>query len=70
MKDTFYVFGSPVEVKRQDGGFLRIKRLYLKNFRNYSEADIDFSYSTSLIYGDNAQGKTNIIEALFMISTG
>ncbi len=64
------MFGSPVEVKRQDGGFLRIKRLYLKNFRNYSEADIDFSYSTSLIYGDNAQGKTNIIEALFMISTG
>jgi DNA replication and repair protein RecF len=60
----------PVEGERQDGGFLRIKRLYLKNFRNYSEADINFAYNTSLIYGDNAQGKTNIIEALFMTSTG
>ncbi|NLG89457.1 MAG: DNA replication/repair protein RecF [Clostridiaceae bacterium] len=49
---------------------MRIKRLYLRNFRNYSEDSIDFAYNTSLIYGDNAQGKTNIIEALFMISTG
>ena len=49
---------------------MRIKRLYLKNFRNYDEANINFSYNTSLIYGDNAQGKTNIIEALFIISTG
>ena len=62
--------GYPVEGKRQDGGFLRIKRLYLRNFRNYSEADINFAYNTSLIYGDNAQGKTNIIEALFLTSTG
>jgi len=60
----------PVEGKEQDGDFLRIKRLYLKNFRNYSEDNINFAYNTSLIYGDNAQGKTNIIEALFLISTG
>lgn len=49
---------------------MRIKRLYLRNFRNYDEADINFAYNTSLIYGDNAQGKTNIIEAMFLTSTG
>lgn len=49
---------------------MEIKRLHLKNFRNYKDEEIVFSKNTSVIYGENAQGKTNIIEALYMISTG
>ncbi|NLY19361.1 MAG: DNA replication/repair protein RecF [Clostridiaceae bacterium] len=49
---------------------MEIKRLHLKNFRNYKEEDICFSRGISLIYGDNAQGKTNIIEALYLFATG
>lgn len=49
---------------------MRIKRLHLKNFRNYREEEISFSENVSLIYGENAQGKTNIIEALYLFATG
>lgn len=47
-----------------------IKNLRLKNFRNYSDEVIVFSNHISLIYGENAQGKTNIIEALYLFATG
>lgn len=47
-----------------------IKKLRLKNFRNYSSEEILFSESVNLIYGENAQGKTNIIEALYLFATG
>ena len=46
-----------------------IKRLQLNNFRNYEELDIEFSKGVNLLYGDNAQGKTNILEAVFMLAT-
>ena len=44
-----------------------IKRLELKNFRNYKEQTIDFTPSINFIYGMNAQGKTNVLEALFFM---
>lgn len=47
-----------------------IKKLQLKNFRNYREEEIVFSENVSLIYGENAQGKTNIVEALYLFATG
>lgn len=47
-----------------------IKSLRLRNFRNYSDEYFEFSPQTNLIYGDNAQGKTNILEAVNMASTG
>ncbi|WP_252891607.1 AAA family ATPase [Thermoclostridium stercorarium] len=47
-----------------------IKRIRLKNFRNYIDEEINFSDNITLIYGENAQGKTNIIEALYLFSTG
>lgn len=47
-----------------------IKKLHLNNFRNYKEEEIVFSENISLIYGENAQGKTNIIEALYLFATG
>lgn len=49
---------------------MAIKKLQLKNFRNYREEEIDFSENVSLIYGENAQGKTNIVEALYLFATG
>lgn len=46
-----------------------IKSLELKNYRNYEELSIDFAKGTNLLYGDNAQGKTNILEAVYLGAT-
>ena len=48
---------------------LKIKSLKLKNFRNYDLLSIDFDAATNIFYGDNAQGKTNILEALYLTGT-
>lgn len=47
-----------------------ITELELQNFRNYSEQKINFSKNINVFYGDNAQGKTNIIEAIFITAFG
>lgn len=52
------------------GIILYIDNLELRNFRNYRENKINFSKTYNVIYGENAQGKTNIIEALFMCASG
>lgn len=46
-----------------------IHSLELKDYRNYDELSISFDEGTNIIYGDNAQGKTNILEALYLAST-
>ena len=46
-----------------------IESLALSNFRNYENADIEFSSGINILYGDNAQGKTNILEAVYMLAT-
>ena len=46
-----------------------IKKLQLSNFRNYEGLNMEFSEGVNLLYGDNAKGKTNILEAVFMIAT-
>lgn len=46
-----------------------IKSLELNNYRNYEELSIDFAEGTNLLYGDNAQGKTNILEAIYLGAT-
>lgn len=43
-----------------------IESLELKDFRNYSLASFEFDSGTNVIYGDNAQGKTNILEAIYL----
>lgn len=43
-----------------------IKNLALMNYRNYESAKITFSEGINILYGDNAQGKTNILEAIFV----
>ena len=46
-----------------------IRSLELQNFRNYVNAHIDFSEGINILYGDNAQGKTNILEAVYVGAT-
>ena len=46
-----------------------IEKLALNNYRNYDNADITFSDGINILYGDNAQGKTNILEAVYMTAT-
>ena len=47
-----------------------IKELKLKNFRNYSDFNIEFDKKVNLILGNNAQGKTNLLEAIYITSMG
>lgn len=46
-----------------------IKSLKLKNYRNYELLNIEFDKATNIFYGDNAQGKTNILEAVYLSGT-
>ncbi len=46
-----------------------VESLELLNFRNYEDLHISFDKGTNIFYGDNAQGKTNILEAVYMAST-
>ena len=47
-----------------------IKKVYLKNFRNYKSLELDVEKGLNVIYGSNAQGKTNFLEALNVASIG
>ncbi len=49
---------------------MEVKRVSLKNFRTYGEEIVEFSPRTNLIYGDNAVGKTNLLEAVHLAATG
>ncbi len=46
-----------------------IKSIQLHNFRNYEDLKIEFTKGTNILYGENAQGKTNILEAANLSST-
>ena len=48
---------------------MRVTSLKLKNFRNYDLLNLEFSPATNIFYGDNAQGKTNILESIYMSGT-
>ena len=47
-----------------------IEKIKLLNFRNYKELEINFNKNINIFYGDNAQGKTNILESIFLCSFG
>jgi len=46
-----------------------VKSLELKDYRNYNNLNIPFSSGTNILYGGNAQGKTNILEAIYLCGT-
>jgi len=47
-----------------------LKRLYLHQFRNYTKAEFTFADGVNWIVGKNGQGKTNLLEAIYLLSTG
>jgi DNA replication and repair protein RecF len=49
---------------------MTIKKIYLRDFRNYAEAMVDFSPGINVLVGENAQGKTNLLEAIGLLMTG
>jgi DNA replication and repair protein RecF len=48
---------------------MRLTHLSLTNFRNYVRLDLDFSNAITLLQGGNAQGKTNLLEAIYYLAT-
>ena len=48
---------------------MRIKSLELLNYRNYETLQMNFSEGTNILYGNNAQGKTNILESIYVCAT-
>ena len=46
-----------------------IESIELQNYRNYDQLHMEFSPGTNILYGNNAQGKTNILEAVYVCCT-
>lgn len=49
---------------------MKVRRIALSGFRNYDWESFDFSPDTNVIRGENGQGKTNLLEAVYMLSCG
>ena len=49
---------------------MQLNELYLRSFRNYSEERLEFDPGVNLIVGQNAQGKTNLLEAISYLGSG
>lgn len=47
-----------------------LRSLTLQNFRSYADLDLRFARSSVILLGDNAQGKTNLLEAIALLATG
>lgn len=45
-----------------------LKKIKLTNFRNYQHLEVDFSPNINIIYGNNAQGKTNLLESIYFLA--
>src|ERR1700691_1534394 len=50
-------------------GGVHLAHLRLRDFRNYARLDADFAPGFQVLLGDNAQGKTNILEAVYLMAT-
>ncbi len=48
---------------------MHLSHLRLRDFRNYARLDVDFPPGSHLLLGDNAQGKTNLLEAIYLLAT-
>src|SRR5699024_5930632 len=47
---------------------MHIQQLKLKNYRNYETLNISFDHNINVIIGENAQGKTNLLEAIYVLA--
>ena len=48
---------------------MKVKSLRLKNYRNYRDEIFNFNDGVNILYGENAQGKTNVLEAVNIFSS-
>lgn len=48
---------------------MKVYRITFNNFRNYENAEVSFSPGINYIYGDNGQGKTNIVEGIYLFAS-
>ena len=49
---------------------MQIKKVFIKDFRNIDEISLDLANGINILYGENAQGKTNFLEALYLCASG
>jgi len=49
---------------------MNINKIFLANFRNFSDAQFSFEEGLNIVIGPNASGKTNLLESIFLIATG
>ena len=63
-------YGLPAESDRGNGIPLRLARLSLANFRNYTQATLNLEARSVVLTGHNGSGKTNILEAISMLAPG
>ena len=49
---------------------MNIQKIKIENFRNYHEEEVVFHNKVNVIVGDNAQGKTNLLESIYVSSLG
>lgn len=47
---------------------MKLKKIYLKNYRNYDDIVVDFNENLNIIIGNNAQGKTNLLESIYVLA--
>lgn len=56
-------------MRRDDGVRMIVRSLELKEYRNYEQVNLQFDDGINILYGENAQGKTNILEAIYLGGT-
>ena len=49
---------------------MKLKSIHLRDFRNYESLDLSLNPNINVFIGDNAQGKTNLLESIYFLSTG
>lgn len=55
--------------RTQGGASVRLSHLSLVNFRNYARLELDLTGALIVLQGDNAEGKTNLLEAIYLLAT-
>ena len=49
---------------------MKIAKMTLKKYRNYDNLEVSFNDNLNIIIGDNAQGKTNLLESIYVLGVG
>ena len=69
-KNCIPVIHSPLKISAIRSAIMNLNHIRLENFRNYQNLSLDFDPGVNLIVGDNAQGKTNLLEAVSFLGSG